>query len=121
MIRKHVAKFGSQWDKYLAGVLWAYRNILHEATQEKPSFLLFSIDYKSPTEAALLPPEPLEPADVSRVLAANSLKKAKHRYKAQYDKKTRPVNHRFGDWVLVRFPHMANRGSSYVLGMALIM
>ena len=41
MIRKHVAKFGSQRDKYLAGVIWAYRNTLHEATQEKPSFLLF--------------------------------------------------------------------------------
>ena len=43
MIRKHIAKFGSQWDKYLAGVVWAYRNTPHEATQEKPSmtFLLF--------------------------------------------------------------------------------
>ena len=41
MIRKYVAKFGSQWDKYLAGVVWAYRNTPHEATQEKPSFLLF--------------------------------------------------------------------------------
>ena len=118
VIRKHVAKFGSQWDKYLAGVLWAYRNTPHEATQEKPSFLLFGIDCKSPTAATLLPPEPLEPAEVSdyrqelvlslssaRTLAANSIKKAQRRYKAQYDKKTRPVHHRVGDWVLVRFPH----------------
>ena len=118
MIRKHVAKFGNEWDRYLAGVLWAYRNTPHEATQEKPSFLLFGIDCKSPTEAALLPPELLEPVDVSdyreelvlslssaRTLAASSIKEAQCRYKAQYDKKTHPVNHRVGDWVLVRFPH----------------
>ena len=118
MIRKHVAKFGNEWDRYLAGVLWAYRNTPLEATQEKPSFLLFGIDCKSPTEAALLSPELLEPVDVSdyreelvlslssaRTLAASSIKEAQCRYKAQYDKKTHPVNHRVGDWVLVRFPH----------------
>ena len=26
MLRKHVAKFGGQWDHFLPGVLWAYRN-----------------------------------------------------------------------------------------------
>jgi len=26
MLRKHAARFGPQWDKYLPGVLWAYRN-----------------------------------------------------------------------------------------------
>ena len=100
MIRKYVAKFGSLWDKYLAGMLWAYRNTPHEATQEKLSFLLFGVDCKSPTEAALLPPEPLEPVrlpivlslSTARALAEKSIKNAQHRYKAQYDKKTRPVN-----------------------------
>ena len=118
MIRKHVAKFGSQWDQYLAGVLWAYRNTPHEATQEKPSFLLFGVDCRSPTEAALLPPEPLEPTEVTdyreelvlslssaRAVAVDAIKKAQGRYKAQYDRKTNPVNYRVGDWVLVRFPH----------------
>ena len=90
----------------------------HEATQEKPLFLLFGVDCKSPIEATLLPPETLEPADVSDyredlvlslstacTLAANSIKKTQRCYKAQYDKKTRPVNHRIRDWVLVRFPY----------------
>lgn len=117
MIRKHVAKFGNQWDKYLAGILWAYRNTPHEATQEKPSFLLFGVDCRSPTEAALLPTEPLEPTDVAdyreelvlslssaRAVAVEAIKKAQGRYKAQYDKKSHPVNYRVGDWVLVRFP-----------------
>ena len=26
MLRKHAAKFGKQWDRYLPGLLWAYRN-----------------------------------------------------------------------------------------------
>lgn len=60
MLRKHTAKFGRQWDKYLHGVLWAYRNTPHESTGEKPSFLLYGIDCRSPTESALLPPNQLE-------------------------------------------------------------
>ena len=63
-LRKHAARFGTQWDKYLSGVMWAYRNTPHESTGEKPSFLLFGIDCRTPTEAALLPPVQLEPTDV---------------------------------------------------------
>ena len=40
MLRKLAAVFGNQWDRYLSGVLWAYRNTAHDSTQEKPSFLL---------------------------------------------------------------------------------
>ena len=29
MVRKHVSRFGSQWDRYLPGLLWAYRNVPH--------------------------------------------------------------------------------------------
>ena len=36
MLRKHAAKFGPQWDQFLPGVLWAYRNMPHESTGEKP-------------------------------------------------------------------------------------
>ena len=50
MLRKHVDKFGP-------GVLWAYRNTPHDSTGEKPSFLLFGVDCRSPTEAALVPPQ----------------------------------------------------------------
>jgi len=64
MLRKHCAKFGRQWDAYLPGVLWAYRNMPHESTKEKPSFLLFGMNCRAPTEAVLLPPEPLIMIDV---------------------------------------------------------
>jgi len=36
----------------------------HESTKEKPSFLFFGMDCQAPTEAALLPPEPLAMTDV---------------------------------------------------------
>ena len=117
MLRKHVAKFGTQWDRFLPGVLRAYRNTPHELTKEKPSFLLFGIDLKSPTEAALLPPDSLDPTDLAsyqeelvvclssaRELAAASIGEAQKRYKCQYDKKSKTVEYRIGDWVFVRFP-----------------
>ena len=117
MLRKHVAKFGGQWDRFLPGVLWAYRNTPHEPTKEKPSFLLFTIDLRSPTEAALLPPDPISPCDgddyreelmvslsSARELAVASIREAQWRYKGQYDKGARVNNYRVGDWVFVKFP-----------------
>ena len=117
MLRKHVAKFHSQWDRFLPGVLWAYRNTPHESTKEKPSFLLFGIDLRSPTEASFLPPESLDPTDLgsyreelmvslssARELAASSIQEAQKSYKTQYDKRVRVVDFRLGDWVFVRFP-----------------
>ena len=55
MVRKHASMFGCQWDRFLPGMLWAYRNTPHMSTEEKPSFLLFGIDCRLPTEAAYLP------------------------------------------------------------------
>ena len=55
MLRKQAATYGLQWDKYLHGVLWIYRNTLRDSTHEKPSFLLFGMDYRQPMEAAFLP------------------------------------------------------------------
>ena len=117
MLRKHVAKFHGQWDRLLPGVLWAYRNTPHESTKEKPSFLLFEIDLKSPTEASLLPPDPLAPTDLgsyreelmlslssARELAVASIQEAQKSYKSQYDKRTNTVNFCLGDWVFIRFP-----------------
>ena len=38
VLRKHVDVFGNQWDKFLPGVLWAYRNTFHDTMEKKPSF-----------------------------------------------------------------------------------
>lgn len=64
MFRKHAGRFGLQWDQYLSGVLWAYRNTPHECTGERSVFLLFGIDCRSPSEAALFPPNPIDPSTV---------------------------------------------------------
>jgi len=56
MLRKHAGRYGNQWDQHLARILWAYRNTPHETTGKKPSFLLFGMDCRSPTEAELSPP-----------------------------------------------------------------
>ena len=119
MLRKHAARFGLQWDRYLSGVLWAYRNTPHDSTGEKPSFLLFGMDLRTPTEAALLPPTPLEPTDVegyreelvlnlssARELAVKSLQQSQKRGKRWYDQtKSTAKSFCIGEWVLVRFPH----------------
>ena len=117
MLRKHAATFGNQWDQYLPGVLWAYRNTPHESTGEKPSFLLYGFDCRSPTEAALHPPHLIKPTDVSdyqqelilslataRKLTAESIQKVQHRYKTQYDKKAKNTDYCVSDWVMVHYP-----------------
>jgi hypothetical protein len=84
---------------------------------EKPSYLLFGMDCRSPTEAALLPPSDLQPVDVedyreeltlslssARSTAAECIQKAQARYKTQYDRKATPRTYRPGEWILVRFP-----------------
>ena len=117
MLRKQAAAHGNQWDKFLPGVLWAYRNTPHEATREKPSFLLFGIDCRSPTEAAYLPTttspaipvadyrqELIHSLSSARKLACQCVAEAQKRYKFQYDKHLQPIDFQLGDWVFVHFP-----------------
>ena len=117
MLWRHAAKFGSQWDRFLPGILYAYRNTPHTSTGEKPSFLLFGVDCRTPTEAAYLPTTDVSPTDVgnykeelmlslssARELAASCIRKAQDKYKRSYDRRVREVTMRVGDWVLVCFP-----------------
>ena len=47
MLRKTCAKFGRQWDRFLPGVLWAYRNILvirlYNARPQPRSMVIFAM------------------------------------------------------------------------------
>ena len=65
MLRKHAFNYGEQWDTYLPLVVWAYRNVPHEATREKPCFLLFGMDCCTPLESMYLPPTDLIPTDTT--------------------------------------------------------
>jgi len=96
-------------------MLWAYRNIPHDTTGEKPSFLLFDIDCRTP---ALLPPADSEPTNdftdyrqelvhtlsFARLEAATNLGNAQRRYKSQHDKNVHDIELKIGVWVLVYFP-----------------
>ena len=99
MLWKQAAKFGSQWDTYLPGALWAYHNMPHSSTGEKPSYLLFGFDCCSPTKAALVPTTSRQLVDISdyreqlvemlssaRTMPAKANREAQHKYKHQYDK-----------------------------------
>ena len=66
-LQKHAVRFRKQWelwDSYLPSVLWGYRNTPHESTGDKPSFLMFGIDLRSPTEAAYLNPSKVKPSAI---------------------------------------------------------
>ena len=118
MLRKRAAQFDRQWDNHLPALLWAYRNMPHDTTGEKPSFLLFGWDCWSPQEAALLPlshstqPTVIEDYREELVLtlssaretALESIRKAQQRYKDTYDRKSDSHSYWVGDWVLIRFP-----------------
>ena len=106
MLWKHATTFGSQCDRYLPGALWAYRNVPHDATNEKTYFLLRGMDCHTPTEAALLRPQEIEPVEVSdyreeiilslstaRKLAAESIRTAQAQYKRMYDKSSREADY----------------------------
>ena len=108
MLRKNAATLGNQWDHYLHGVLWAYRNTPHESTHEKPTFLLFGLDCQSPTEAALLPPHELNATSDYREqlmlslssawkLTCEMLKKAQKQYKKGSDKRCHETDLEIGD------------------------
>jgi len=76
------------------------------------------MDCRAPTEATLLPPEPLTMTDVgdykeqlilslslARDLAATNIQAAQECYKKYHDRSAHQKGYKLGDWVLVRFPH----------------
>ena len=110
MLRKRAAQYRPQCDKHLSGVLWVYRNTPHSTTGEKPSFLLFGWDCKSPCEAAMLPPASTQPTTVAdyrrdlmesmssaRQSALQTIRRSQKKYKKQYNRKSHSYSYRAGD------------------------
>ena len=107
---KHAATYGPQWDRYLSGILFAYRNMPHDSMGEKPSYLLFGVDCRTPTDAEFLNLTSLQLTNIqdyreelslslasARDIAAKAVQAAQKRYKRQYDKKLKPVTYRVGE------------------------
>ena len=75
------------------------------------------MDCRTPTDAKMLNPSPLQPGEMrdyreelslslwsGRQNAALAIQAAQKCYKAQYDSRVKPTNYVTGDWVLVKFP-----------------
>ena len=106
----------------MSGAVWAYRNTPHETTGEKASFLLFGIDCRTPSEAALLPPTQSEPIEEfadyrqelvlslssARAQTTKSIRKAQKYYKAHYNKKQYQVELKLGVFPKMRLEEIAN-------------
>ena len=104
-------------DKYLYGILYAYRNVPHVSTGKKLSFFFYGMDLHTPSEAAILPPSKSSWVDtddyrdqvtlslsIARDNAVKSIRKAQQRYKCQHDHNAMVVTFAVGQWVLIRFP-----------------
>ena len=103
MPHKYASTFGNQWDCYLFGVLFAYRNTPHDSTGEKLSYPLIGMDYRMPSAAALLPTSSRQLSDVAdykedvalalsvaQHTAAKCIQQAQKRYKKQCNMITLP-------------------------------
>ena len=117
ILKKHVEKFGMQWDKHIPRIMWVYHNTPHQSTGEKPSYLLFGFDCRSPTEVSLLSTSPDNEVNITDYrrelilslkhtgeLAATSIQRAQTKYKEQYDKSAASTPFTVGYLVLVHFP-----------------
>ena len=60
MLSKYTNKKMDDWDKYLAGVTYAYNTTIHHTTNETPFFMMFGRDPKTPGDWSLtvIPPKP---------------------------------------------------------------
>ena len=96
------------------GVLWAYHNTQYTSTG---SYILFGMDCRSLTKAALLPPQSPKITNISdyreemvlilstaRTLALKVNQKSQQCYKQQHDKKATTSKLKVGECVLVYFP-----------------
>ena len=117
MIAKQAAVYGSEWDRYLCYLLFAYRVKCHDSTQESPFFLLYGRDARIPIEAGLTQPRRMSQVDVDDykvemlegfatawTTAQLNMQEAQHRYKKQFDKTARQVAYHPGDRVFVFMP-----------------
>ena len=111
ILHKHAAAYCSQWDTYLYGVLYAYRNVPHESTGEKPSYLLYGMDFKTPSKAAYIPPSLLQMIDiedyedeVTLVLSKTRQLKVYNEHNSAIKSKANSIKYHTGECIFVQYP-----------------
>ena len=89
ILRRHT-KFGKQWDQFLPGVLWAYRNIPHVSTLEKPSFCCLVIFV--PNRSCTADSRDLEGADLSDTVKSLYCPSSMPVYAVRYERSAEEVH-----------------------------
>ena len=105
------------WDDHLPYLLYAYRTMMQESTQESPFYLLYGRDARIPTETGLSMPTPVYELDAEDYrtelvlklsnawsIAKEKIERAQDHQKLQYDKHTRRSEIQVGDRVMVFMP-----------------
>lgn len=110
------------WDKYLAGVLCAYRTTKQSSTKFEPFYLTYGRPARMPIDLPGLddqppPPETVEQRvlhilnrfDPAHVTAAQNVTRAQERQKQRYDTSVQARPFDIGDKVLLRRSQLQNR------------
>jgi len=106
-----------EWDNKLPHILFAYRASAQESTRESPFYLMYGQDPRIPTTTVLSQKRSVYEVDVDDYkrelilglsqawrLAQGNIKRAQAQQKSQYDRKTRPVEAKVGDRVMIYMP-----------------
>jgi len=113
--QKHGTTYGNQWEQYLFGALYSYRNTpmsqweenLHIASLgliAKLSWKLHFYHFPNSTNVTDYREEFTQALSTARNTAVASIQQAQCHYKKQYGKDTKPLHLQTGDWVLICFP-----------------
>ena len=110
------------WDRYLSGVLLAYRTTQHATTRFSPFYLTYGRDPRLPIDLDWPqdqpePPETLHKRvhnitarlDQSRAEVISSVERAQEKQKTAYDATIRPRTYNIGDKVLLLRSKLLNR------------
>ena len=127
MIAKCAQKNGSNWDKHLPFLLFAYCATIQESTRESPFYLLYGRDPRLPTDSVLnhvKSPYVVDVDDYKTAMtialseawktAQENIKSAQEKQKRNYDRHSKESHYEVGDRVMVYMPN-AVRGKAWKL------
>lgn len=125
MLAKSVNKYGHDWDVQLPYVLFAYRAAVQDSTQISPFHMLYGREPVLPCEQTVTQPKTKYQVDLQDYtdeltaymsdawsFARDNIQKAQRKQKQQYDRKSKLLDLKVGDRVMVYFPNVV-RGKAW--------
>ncbi|GKF47201.1 putative reverse transcriptase domain-containing protein, partial [Tanacetum coccineum] len=108
MLRACVIDFGSSWDRHLSLVVFSYNNSYHASIKAAPYEALYRQKCRSPVcwsevgDSQLTGLELIRDTTEKIVQIKNLLLTARSRQKSYADRRTKPLDFKFGDMVLLK-------------------